>query len=130
MRYHGTYLLQNMSRRVFTERLTAKNTDGTDCTPEQILGTSLEQELSFASLREDLPEIDLHGDSRDQAIFEIEFLVEAHPGKMVRIIYGTGTGALAEEVLLWLQRNVRGRNPKILGFQEDIGRPSCVVKVR
>jgi DNA-nicking Smr family endonuclease len=61
--------------------------------------------LFAATLRNDLPTLDLHGFFPDEALHKLElFLFENYNLKkeVVKIIYGGGTGVLREKVLTYL----------------------------
>ena len=77
-----------------------------------------------------LPNVDFHGMHREDVAFGIDKLLEQNPGRIVRIIYGHGTGAIAGEVMSYLRDISRGKGAKIEGFKPDPVLASCVVKVK
>lgn len=90
----------------------------------------LAERLNIATLDQSLPKVDFHGKRREDVRFEIDELLRDNPGRMVRIIYGNGSGAISGEVLGYLHQLSRGKGQKIEGFREDPRRASCVVKVK
>lgn len=91
---------------------------------------SLDQQLTLATMDQSLPVVDFHGMHREDVAFGIDKLVSENPGKIVRIIYGHGTGAIAGEVMNYLRDLSRGRGAKIEKFVPENDRASCVVKVK
>lgn len=75
-----------------------------------------------------LPSVDLHGMRRDQVAVELDQLVGRHPGQCVRVVFGAGTGALADEVAKYL-RAMQGNKKFIEGFLMDPLGANCVIKV-
>ncbi len=67
-----------------------------------------EARLFSAQLRQDLPELDLHGLYPNEAIDKIEpflFVHAANNESTLKIIYGAGTGRLRAAVIDYLQRH-------------------------
>jgi len=84
---------------------------------------NLEAKIFAAELGAKMPELDLHGYYPNEALEKLEvFLFRNSQNKetMVRIIYGFGTGKLAEEVLKYLKKH-----PLVEAVVEKDG--SCVV---
>lgn len=91
---------------------------------------STEDHLRLAFANPALPSLDLHGMRRDDVRREINDLVDNNPGGVVRIIYGHGTGALAEEVLRCLRILLQNPSPNIIDFIEHPSGGSCIVNIR
>jgi hypothetical protein len=91
---------------------------------------TLEGELTIASLDPTLPFADLHGLPRDAVAFELEHLIYRNLGKIVRIIYGHGSGIVKEEVLRQLRILMGKKESPIEGFIQEMRDVSCLVKVR
>ncbi|NBS68837.1 hypothetical protein EBT31_07950 [bacterium] len=91
---------------------------------------TLEGELTMASLDPSLPFVDLHGLPRDAVAFELEHLMYRNLGKIVRIIYGHGSGIVKEEVLRQLRLLMEKKESPIEGFIQEMRDVSCLVKVR
>ncbi|MBI5794365.1 hypothetical protein HZA87_04800 [Candidatus Uhrbacteria bacterium] len=107
------------------ERLAAKKGENQ---PDEEM--TLDQQLNIAMMDKLLPNVDFHGMHREDVAFGIDKLLSENPGKMVRVIYGHGTGAIAGEVMNVLRDLSRGRGAKIEGFKPDVILASCVVKVK
>ncbi len=95
--------------------------------PEEL---TLDQQFNIAMMDRLLPNVDFHGMHREDVAFGIDKLLSENPGRMVRIIYGHGTGAIAGEVMNVLRDLSKGRGAKIEGFKPDPVMASCVVKVK
>lgn len=80
--------------------------------------------LFAASLRDDLPTLDLHNTYPDEVVNELEIFLSRAIEKdfeVVRVIYGGGTGKLREITLNYLQ------NHKLIGKIEETGGSSLVL---
>jgi len=69
---------------------------------------NLEAKIFAAELGAEMPELDLHGFYPNEALEKLEvFLFKNSQNKeqMVRVIYGFGTGKLANEVLNYLKKH-------------------------
>lgn len=76
-----------------------------------------------ASLGGFMPELDLHGLYRQEALEKLELFIYENFQKKenrIRVIYGFGTGKLCESVLEYL-----GKHPLVDEVVEDSG--SCIV---
>lgn len=95
-----------------------------------VVELTLDQQLNLATMDESLPAVDFHGMHREDVAFGIDKLISENPGKIVRIIYGHGTGAIAGEVMNYLRDISKGRGARIEKFVPENNRASCVVKVK
>lgn len=91
---------------------------------------TLDQKLNSATMDHSLPNIDFHGMTREDVAFGIDQLLLENPGRIVRVIYGHGTGAIAGEVMNYLRDISKGKGAKIEGWKPDPVLASCVVKVK
>ena len=66
-----------------------------------------DQRLFAASLRQDLPTLDLHGLYPSEALERLELFLYTTSEKdtAAKIIYGIGTGKLGEQVLAYLSKH-------------------------
>lgn len=68
-----------------------------------------------------LPQIDLHGDTRDIAIVKVKYFIEENKllnNKKIVIIHGKGTGLLKKEVHNYLLSNKDVLNYEIYNFND------------
>ncbi len=81
--------------------------------------SAFETLISVGALNPDTPELDLHGMSTQEAEIAVDhFLYSAqHAGEhVVKIVYGVGTGALAEAIPPFVRRH-----PMVEHAQSEVG---------
>lgn len=89
--------------------------------------SSVEFELSTASIDPNIPTLDLHGLIRDAVPYEVGMLIAKHPNTCVRIIYGHGKGILKDAVTAFL--TTEKQKGSIAELSHEMSGASCVVKV-
>lgn len=93
-----------------------------DAEPAQEKNISPQEAAMFAAEIGEAPQIDLHGESADAALSQLDAFIHhelMRGSEAVKIIHGRGTGTLRAAILAWLQRH-----PTLIAAHRDASSPA------